>query len=203
MGKKVIITSIVLICIMLLIYLCIPAVAIWGESMLVRFEIQNSYVNGGFRGWNRVRIEDVGAFLIPKGWSLEVDDDIYWIIDDSGEAWAFGAIFGTDGAPFANYKDLITAVQGIPCSKIEIDPFSGFLMMNGSDIDVLRLHGDTSDSSAFCIQMFVDTQKELVWMLLPDLSIDKSEFDIAEAIVYSFAFDIKRGRYETTEKVGF
>ena len=42
--------------------------------------------------------------------------------------------------------------------------------------------------------MLVDTEIEIVWMLLPDLSIDDAAYDIAEAMLYSFAFSVGKTR---------
>ena len=194
MRKKYIWVSIVLICVILLVCISIPAISILGECWLVRWDIRNPYVNGGFRGWSHVDIENLGVFLIPKGWSLEKDSDIYWICDDTGDAWAFGAIMGSKESCFDNYKDLIVAACNIPCHKIEIDPFSRFSMMNGSDIDLLQVQGEMLDNQFFCIQMLIDGQREIAWIVIPDLLSNEDQYDIAEAIVYSYAFDVKKTR---------
>ena len=191
--KKTICVLLVL-CIMLLVYISLPAVAILGEYLLVKCDINNPYVNSGFRGWNRVQIEDSGSFLIPNGWSLEENSGIYQIIDDSDETWAFGAIMGSDESYFADYKELITATYNISCQEMEIDPFSRFSMMNGSDIDLLLLSGDMPVNQLFCIQMLVDEKKEITWIVTTDLALDESQYEIAEALVYSFAFDVKKTR---------
>ena len=77
---------------------------------------------------------------------------------------------------------------------MEIDPFSRFSMMNGSDIDLLLLSGDMPVNQLFCIQMMVDEKKEITWIVPTDLALDESQYEIAEAIVYSFAFDVKKTR---------
>jgi hypothetical protein len=190
MGKKFVIAGVIITCIVLLLYLSLPAIAIWGESLLVKCDINNPYVNNRFCGWNRIQIEDFGSFLIPNGWSLEETSGIYWIINDSGEAWAFGAVMGSDVSHFANYKELIAAAYDMPYQKLEIDPFSHFSLMNGSDIDLLRIYGDMPADKLFCIQMLVDAQKEVAWMVMTDLSLDEAQYEIAEAIVYSYAFNV-------------
>lgn len=190
MGKKLVITGIIITCIVLLVYISLPVIAILGESLLVKCDINNPYVNNSFCGWSHIQLEDSSSFLIPNGWSLEETSGIYWIIDDSGEAWAFGAVMGSDESCFADYQELIAAAYDMPCQEMEIDPFSRFSMMNGSDIDLLRIYGDMPADKLFCIQMLGDEQKEVVWMVMTDLSLDEAQYEIAEAIVFSYAFNV-------------
>lgn len=190
MRKRVVIISIVLICIIVLACLSMPAIAVLGESLFVQLEIRNPYVNNHFSGWSCVQIEGFKSFLIPKEWSLDEEAGIYKIINDVDEVWAYGAVLGSDESCVNNYEDLITTVYNTPSVELEVDPFSQFLIMDGSDIDLLRVHGEISRVEFFCIQLFENTQKELVWILMPDLSLDEVQYDIAEAMVYSYAFEV-------------
>ena len=105
MVKKVIVIGIVLFCIMLLILFAVPATAILGESLFVRWDIDNPYVNHNFDEWNCAYVEGFHAFLIPKEWALQKNDNVYWITNDLGEVWAFGTAFGTEEDCFDNYCD--------------------------------------------------------------------------------------------------
>lgn len=190
MSRRIIIISIIFVCIIVLTYLSIPAIAVLGESLLVRFEIRNPYVNSGFCGWSCANVEDFGSFLIPNEWSLEEESGIYKIIDDSNKVWAVGAVVGTEASHFDDYEDLVSAIYKLPSVKITTDPYTEFLMMNGSDVDLLHVQGDVFEDDVFCIQLFENSQKELVWIMRADITLDEEQYNIAEAIVYSFAFGI-------------
>ena len=192
MGKKLAIISGVLILIFVLMYLFMPVIAVLGESLLVQLDIQNPHVGNHFLGWSQVQVDDVRPFLIPKGWTLEEDSGVYKIVDESGEVWAYGAVLGSDETHFHNYKELVAMVYSDPFVEIELQSFERFVMMNGSDVDLLRVRGNLSDIELFCIQLFENAQEELVWILMPDLSLDEEQYDIAEALVYSYAFGVSK-----------
>ena len=122
---------------------------------------------------------------------MQKNDNVYWITNDLGEVWAFGTAFGTEEDCFDNYEDLIATVQNVKTVEIEIDPFNRFTMMDGSDIDLIHVQEGTSTSTYFCIQLLEDAQKEIVWMVRPDITLDETQYDIAEAIIYSFAFEVR------------
>ena len=181
--KKVYI-CIVLICVTVCVCLAIPAAAILGEPLFVKWKIDNPYVNDNYSGWNEVYIEGFDTFLIPQNWSLQETDDVFLIIDDIGDIWAYGT------SDIAGYEDLLATIYNVSSVEIEIDPFSQFLMMNGSDVDLLQVQEDISESRHFSMQMFESAQKQIVWILVPDIIQDETQYDIAEAIVYSFAFKV-------------
>ena len=177
--------------VIVLVFLSLPAIAVLGESLFVRFEINNPYVNNGFRGWTQVQVDNFESFLIPDRWFLEEEYGIYKITDDSGKVWAFGAVVGTDDSQFKNYKDLITKIYDVSSVELKLVPYTQVLM-EGSNIYLLQIHGDIPDDEFYCIQLFESPQKELVWILMPDLSLDETQYNIAEAMVFSFAFDVKK-----------
>ena len=188
MRKKIVVASLALIIIILLIFIAVPVFAILGESMIVRWNIDNHYVNGNFDGWHQIHIEGYDSFSIPQGWSLQEADGIYLIKDNRNIVWAYGAALGSENAVFSGYKDFLTTVCDMPSADIERDPFNRFSMMDGSDIDLLQIKNTEEEYVFYCIQMFKTIQEELVWLVVPDISVDEDQYDIAEAIVYSFAF---------------
>lgn len=191
MKKKIVIICIILVCIFLFTCVLVPAIAILGEALFVRWDIDNPYVNNNYYGWNYAYVEGFSTFLIPKEWSLEKDEDIYWIIDESGKVWAFGAPYGTEADAFSDYAALIEKACSVHVSDMTIDSYPRFYMMDGSDVDRLLVRQDSLTKEYYCIQMLETAQEEIVWILFHDISVNEDQYDIMEAIVYSFAFEIK------------
>ena len=173
---------IVLLCIIICVAFSIPVMAILGEPLLIRWEIDNPYVNKNFSEWNFAKVEGFDSFPIPPNWSVEENDNIYMLTDDSGEVWAYGS------SEIRNYKDLLEKFYNISSVEIEIDSFNQFLSMEGSDIDLLRVCDGISERRFFSMQLFENPEKQIIWILVPDIMQDDNQYDIAEAIVYSFAF---------------
>ena len=172
----------IIICVIVTVILAVPSFAVLGEPLLLRWEINNPYVNRNFPEWTYVEIEGFHSFLIPQNWSLQESDGIYIISDESGEVWADGS------SKLRNYKDLLERFYNITSAEIEIDTFNQFLTMDGSDIDLLRVHDGFSEKNYFSMQLFETPEKQIIWILVPDIMKNEDQYDVAEAIVYSFAF---------------
>ena len=61
-------------------------------------------------------------------------------------------------------------------------------MMNGSDVGTIIVQSDDTTQSYQEIRFFVTMEKSFIWILEHDISIDEQQFDITEAILYSYSF---------------
>lgn len=166
-----------------------PLTVIGFEKMLVKRNIDNPYVNGNFSEWQTISLEEIKDFRIPKGWKISEDDGLYLLVDELGQTWAYGTLYGSDEDRYVNYKEFIGDLIKQQPTEIVFEAIPQFIMMDGSDIDKIEAVFDEKVSeSFFCIQFFVDSQTEFVWIIFMDLSSDANQYDIAEAIVYSYAF---------------
>lgn len=173
---------------LLALVLSLPFLAIGCEGTFTKLRIHNSYVNKHYRNWECVSIQGFDGFRIPEHWSVAEDDGLYTIYDAAGTPWAYGAAFGTERDCFVDYKELISKAYSLDISKLEIDPFTQFAMMDGSDIDLVIVQEPNNIKNIYCIQMLESAQTTFVWFLTTDISADPEQYDIAEAIVYSYAF---------------
>ena len=111
MNKAIKITLICLgvIVTLFLLYIGLIAFAIGGEHLLVKWDIDNPYVDRRFSGWEEVNIDNIGTFSIPENWTVTKDDTVYTILDETGEVWAYGGIFGSD-ADYSNSPDFLSRI---------------------------------------------------------------------------------------------
>lgn len=191
MRKKMLIIGIIssaLVLTIAVIILALPAIAILGEPWFVRFDIQNPHVNRGFRHWQQVQIEDYKPFSIPEGWTVEEETGLYKILDESNEVWAYGAAFGSNNTPFQNSKEMIAAIYNIPIIDTQSIQMKEFLGVEGSYIYMKQVYGEDSDFLISCIYFYVNQDEELIWIVMSDLSVDETQYAIAEAILFSYAF---------------
>ena len=191
MRKKMLIIGIIssaLVLTIAVIILALPAIVILGEAWFIQFDIRNPHVGKGFRHWNQVQVEDCKPFSIPEGWTIEEEAGLYMILDESGEVWAYGAILGLDGPHFQNEKKLLETIYNTPIVDTEFLSLEQTLVMKGSYVYMTQVNGEESDYTTSCIRLDENSRKRLVWIVTPDLSVDEAQFDIAEAIVYSFEF---------------
>jgi len=188
--KKALYIIMIVVLFLFLLGVLMPFAVIVFENIFVMFDIDNPYVSHFYAGWQPFSVEGFSSFYLPAEWSVQNDDALYTIIDDSGAIWAYGFTGGTDNDRFDSYKDFIQEVYSIDSADVSVDPFIPFVMMDGSDIDKLIVQEGTTTNEYYCIQMLQDTQTELYWVLTKDISSNAAQYDIAEAIVYSFAFDV-------------
>ena len=189
-SKKhiVILVSVITLCALIFLVLIAPFAAIGFEWFFVKLDIDNPYVDSHFSGWKTAYIPELGALYIPAEWTLQDRDNVYCIEDESGQLWAFGAIFGSEQDPFFSYEDLIFEMSSAKITTLQIEPFPTFSMMDGSDIDKIIAQNESSANVYYCLQLLKDAETEFAWFISSDLSENEDQYNIAEAIVYSYAF---------------
>jgi len=185
------------IIVLVLSIVCVGFSAVYGffyfvlgtEWLFVKLEIDNPYVNNRYSGWKDVLVDELGSFSIPEEWSLSEADGIYTITDASGQVWAHGAVVG-DKYSFSNYEEFVIKILPEAQDYFSLEPFERFIMMDGSYIYEMIICADRKSEGkrSQILQMFVDVDTDIAWILTPDISEDIDQYDIAEAIVYSYAF---------------
>ena len=186
--------------ILFLVIILSPLGAIGLEGLSVKIQINNPYVDNNFRDWHSVFITETKNVYIPNGWVLKEDNKLYTILDENGEIWGYGALFGSKDERFENYTTLIKEVSLANPEKLSIDPFVQFKMMDGSDIDEIIIQEESGTKNIYCIQLLIDAEVTFTWFLTEDISASETQYDIAEAFVYSFAFEKDRERQGTVPR---
>ena len=162
--------------------------AIGFEGTFTKWEIDNPYVNSNFSGCEEVHISTDISFHIPKDWTVECEDGIYSVTDSRGNVWAIGTLFGTDADYFDDYSSFL--MESI-CSKqfdLSIDICPKYIAMKGADIDEITIDYFESSESYYIINLDTASTPSFLLVLFADISQDTDAFDVAEAIMYSFAY---------------
>lgn len=187
------VTVVLLIIVYLLWFSPVRYIAAIGmEYLFAKWEIDNPYVDSGYPGWQYVYIEECGGFLIPEGWSIVEADGVYSVLDSSGEVWAYGADVGTESNRFRSYKELVSEISPIQPTSLAFEYSFPFVMMEGSEMNRLTINSETESEEYYCIHLFMSTDSQFVLLLSEDLTVDETQFNIAEALVYSYAFDVEK-----------
>lgn len=164
--------------------------AIGLEPYLVQSHIENPYVDEGFSGWKEVYIEERVQFKIPNDWNVQSENGVFTIVDSSGSIWAYGATVGKTNCTFRYDSQFLQQAYSIEPTEIEFGPgAAGSCLMDGSYFtEVLVYHNDGVES-VHCAILFLDMDSDYVLLLQDDLSENKQALDLAEALMYSYAFD--------------
>lgn len=185
------VVSIVLVAVLTGVLIFFSAMAAIGlEYLFVKWDIDNPHVDNHFSEWEPVSIEGCSDFLIPNEWSVIENGEIYSILDSSNQVWAYGTFFGTEHDRFQSYKDFVEKISSTQPIKTELEPFPPCPMMDGSGIVRLTVHYESTSTVYYCIQLFIDVPSEFVLFVPSDLDADMDQYDIAEALVYSYAFQV-------------
>lgn len=189
-SKKhiVILVSVITLCALVFLVLIAPFAAIGFEWFFVKLDIDNPYVDSHFSGWKTAYIPELGALYIPAEWTLLDRDNVYCIEDESGQLWAFGAIFGSEQDPFSNYEALLSAMSNEHLTSLSVEPFPGPGMMDGSVMYKTIVYDESLSTTYYCLDLLIDAETKFVWFISSDLSENEDQYNIAEAIVYSYAF---------------
>ena len=172
----------------------LPLFAIGCENLLVKWEIQNPYVDEGFSDWNAILLSDCGVMMIPSEWTCREQEDIFYLYDETGDLWAAGAAIGGAGDRFGSMKQLLESLEDTRILEIETEAIVPFSMMDGSSAVRIVVRGSGVEITRDCMRLFISTEREFLWILINDIAGDDGQYDLTEAMVYSYAFgrrDIK------------
>ena len=163
--------------------------AIIFEPELVKANMDNPYVDENYPGWKNIQIEDSVHFSIPESWEIYKENGVCTIVDSSGSIWAYGATVGKNDCTFAGYTSYYRTILSVDPTDIEFEPFIGSRNMDGSYFtEVLVYHNDGVES-VHCAILFLDMDSDYVLLLQDDLGENEQALDLAEALMYSYAFD--------------
>ena len=63
-------------------------------------------------------------------------------------------------------------------------------MMGGSGMVKLTVNYESTSTLYYCIQLYIGVSSEFVLFIPSDLDADVDQYDIAEALVYAYAFQV-------------
>ncbi|MBE6932892.1 MAG: hypothetical protein E7464_05900 [Ruminococcaceae bacterium] len=78
-----------LIILVFLFIFLLPYILVFFHLLKLQLDLNNSIVNGGYRGWHRVWLDENVSIKLPDQWKLETGQNLY-IYDEKGSQIAFG-----------------------------------------------------------------------------------------------------------------
>lgn len=163
--------------------------AIGLEPYLVQSHIENPYVDEGFSGWKEVYFEERVQFKIPNDWNVQSENGVFTIVDSSGSIWAYGATVGKTNCTFKHDSQFLQQVRSVQPTKIEYEPFLGSCDMEESYFIQAIVQHEQGVENIYCPIFFINTDSDFLLLISEDLAENSSAFDIAEAMMFSYAFD--------------
>jgi hypothetical protein len=162
------------------------------EELLVKHEINNPHVDTHFRSWKDVEVENFAQIRIPEKWQLSVINGIVYI-STGDEVWAQGFVSGYENALFDTKEEFMKWMLNQECISITTDPIPGLTYMEGSYIG--KFHTDYEDPQTFYYLCFENRAASadslsLFLVLNRNLEHDSDHYDIAEAMIYAFAYSL-------------
>lgn len=188
--KGVAVAFCVILLLLLLFWLPIGAyLSIVLEDVFVKWDIDNPYVNDQYAGWEEFHIDGVGTMMLPEEWTVKEENGIRSVFDASGNLWATGTVYGTEEACFDSYQEFVATFSSIGSGTTVLDPYPQFAAMKGADIDIFTISDiEGKKESYYVIQLRNIAGGSFALFLFANLNDSPIDFEIAEAIAYSFAY---------------
>lgn len=162
--------------------------AIGLEDVFRKWKINNPYVNDRFRSCQQISLVTGRTMCIPEEWSFEENDGIYKIYDQNNELWAIGTVFGTENDRFADSTEFISESFSLEDIHFTLEGYTAIPFMEGAHIYQMHVQGSNGEAPHFYIALSHSSEPRIVFILKDDISQNAQSFDVAEAIMYSFAW---------------
>lgn len=176
------------------LFLCVFAVGVFSflcEDIVTKWQIDNPYVNNRFSECQQILLPTQRSFCIPKDWSLLEENGVYRIYDQNNTLWAIGTSYGTENDRFVDYEELLATFVPLQSISIVTEPYAEVDFMKGANLNKLFAHGIAGTQTYYYICLMDTSGTYDMFVLFSDIEEDKLSFDIAEAIMYSYAWPPK------------
>lgn len=194
------VVALLLLSVLLLVFTPLGAsLSVLFENVLVKWDIDNPHVDARFRDWKTVDVENFTRLKIPEQWQLTGEDGVIRIVSGQ-DIWAQGCVL--DGQRFDTRADFVSWMTGCETASLTYEPLPGLTYMEGSEIGKFRMESDTPQT--FYYQLFEDRVSseevpDLFLVLNENLANSEEQYDIAEAMVYAFAYTVRPEDQEIPE----
>ena len=178
-----------------LFILAYPLLVFSLEDKLMKNELDNTYINDNYAGWQTVSIDKIGTFKLPEHWVLCQEDDQYTLKNKNGDVFAYGAVVGDPTSKYEGVKSYASSVIGEPIERISFQYNNSFSGIGGSQFFSLVVAEDPTQNLLRCIQLENHSLRPLEegttdFVLIIDDGAESYEdlIEIAEAVVYSYVY---------------
>ncbi len=194
MGKRILKWIAIVIWSLYGIIILIPVASVIGgfcaiafEGTFIKWDIDNPYIDNHYKGWKEVTAASNYTFKIPENWTLEEDDGVYKIVDAAGDIWGYGATY----EKYVELFDLVSAAVGNQPENISR---YGQLKvsMRRSYLDKMVLSYEDRTEVYSYMSLSEAFGEGIRFVIFADVSSNAEQYNIAEAIVYSFVFQDRK-----------
>lgn len=176
----------------------LPFLVIGMEDTFRKWEINNPYVNNRFRNCQKITLDTSHTICIPEEWSFEKTDGIYKIYDQDSNLWAIGRNHGSECDLFADDAEFLEAFLPLQDVNITHESYPPISFMEEAHITRMHVCGSNGSATLFHISLMDISGTDACFVLLDDIEQNTLSFDVAEAIMYSFAWPNRTKRAQTT-----
>jgi len=181
MKKAFIIIGVVLLAIPLL-WITMAFAAIGGEYFLIKEDLENTYIDDGYKNWMSVSLPNTEAKIkIPNTWTFAEYNDQYCFKDQSGTIVAVIMQKETEDMNEQEENEFLANVLSIDAAAMERSYQSN---IHASHLYTITANGAGQVCAWYLSLTDYDTPKLHICFL----SEDEQTEEIAEAIMYSFEF---------------
>jgi len=158
------------------------------EEIAIKRAIDNPYVNSRYKGWDTASSERYGDFQLPEDWSFVEESDCFRIFDSEGDLWAVGTTYGTASDAYPDRKSFVENVLECNVSSLEYISDAYVNMRYTSGVHSLTVHTENEKVFRY-LDLNKDPDINNFVFILDYFDAASAEYDVAEAIVYSYAYD--------------
>lgn len=111
------------------------------------------------------------------------------IKDASGSVWAYGGRYGEGTGQFHDTSSLISAFHDDICvTDYAVDYSWGTIAMEESSLLRASVYAENSNQKFYKLYLHEEDNRSICFIITADLEQRATDFDIAEAILFSFAY---------------
>lgn len=175
--------------------LILPFVLLAHSDTILKEDLDNRYIDSGYRNWKRAESGFSTDFLIPDDWFLISSSNMVYIEDGEGNIIATGTLLGKTESEYSSRLDFLGSLLGTNVSDIAQDIVPGFVPIKGSAFGKVLVTDDNGDHVYYYLSLVSisdGSSEELYFVFSNELSEDCDTIvEITQAIVYSYGFPME------------
>lgn len=190
--------SVVIVIMVAALILCViayPFLVLSLEDKLMKNELDNTYINDDYAGWQTISIEKIGTFKIPEHWVFCEESEHYCIRNKNGDIIAYGAVVGDPTSKYEGIKSFVGSIVGISTAEIDYQYGTSFSGINGSGFFSIVVTEESIEHMFRCIRLENDSLRPLeegttdfVLIIMDEAENYDDLVELAQAVIYSYVY---------------
>ena len=174
-----------------------PILVLSLEDKLMKNELDNTYINNDYAGWQTANIEKIGTFKFPEHWVLCEESDYYCIRNKNGDIIAYGAVVGDPTSKYEGINSFVGSVVGAPITEIKYQYDTSFSGIDCSGFFSIVVTENSMQHLFRCIQLknhslrpLEEGTTDFVLIINDDAEDYANLVEIAQAVIYSYVYKV-------------